>query len=393
MPLNAMSRWRLSGTLAGILVVGLVGVCKAEPTADASIASFGTELAAALNKVDMDALEKMIDLQALATRVARKMAISERETSGFVAGFSKKGSINSLLANTLESLRRAHGKVELMRVVQRGEERRPLLRYDLGDNGFDYHEYILESTASGYRIVDWYQLSTGELTSATIAVASKLLMDPNPGFLKSLLGVSAVNDDLVVRFKSIGQLEREHKFVDAIGVIEKMPPELANSRVLMVKAASLASASGDDSRYRRALSNLAERHGDDPTLAFMLLDHYFYEGNVDKALQSIAAMEARLGRDGVTELLKANIHYSKHHYDEMVSHAQQAILLEPNRPNAYFVLALGYISKEQYPMAIETYSTLGSKLGYRFTRAGFESDPKMKKFVQSAAFKSWPAVK
>jgi len=388
-----MSRWRLSVTVISAFLVCFAGVCKAEQTSDASIVSFGTELAAALNKSDLPGLEKLIDLQALASRIARKMAISERETSGFVAGFTRKGSVNALFANTLESLHRAHGKVELMRVVQRGDERRPLLRFDLGDNGFDYVEYILESTASGYRVVDWYQLSTGELTSVTIAVASKLLFDPNPGLLKSLLGVTAVNDDLVARFKSIGQLEREHKFVEAIGVIEKMPPELANSRVLMVKAVTLASESGDDSRYRRALSRLAERHGNDPTLALMLLDHYFYEGNMEKALQSIAAMEARLGRDGVTELLKANIHLSKHQYDETISHAQQAILLEPNRPNAYFVLALGYISKEQYPMAIETYSTLGSKLGYRFTRAGFESDPKMKKFVQSAAFKSWPAVK
>jgi tetratricopeptide (TPR) repeat protein len=383
---------RFNGLRAAVLFIGLCGFAFAE-AANHTIEQFGEELAQALNDGDRVKLRRLLDLEALGLQVARTLTTNEKEMANFAAGF-RKGAMDSLIARTLDVLERTKGSAQFMKVVKRGAELRPLLRLDLGDDGFDYAEYVVRGNAeSGYSAVDWYQISTGELISTTVGIASKMLINPDPGWLKSMLGVVEADPDLTSKFRSVGKLEASRKFTEAIAVIESMPKSVAESRVMMVKTVSLAGSSGDQKLYRHALSKLAERHSNDPTTAFLLVDHYVYEGNLEKVLQCIAILEARVGSDGLTELLKANMYYTKSRYDEMIRHAQQAVKNEPERLDGYDTLALGYVSKAQYAKAIETFATMSAKFNLEFTRDDFKDNPAMADFMRSAAFKNWLPAK
>ena len=73
-----------------------------------------------------------------------------------------------------------------MRVVTRGAETRPLLRFDYGDAGFEYIEFVIRPDAKGgVRIVDWAPLSGGELYSEVIGRMARILSDPAPGLIRT----------------------------------------------------------------------------------------------------------------------------------------------------------------------------------------------------------------
>jgi tetratricopeptide (TPR) repeat protein len=240
-----------------------------------------------------------------------------------------------------------------------------------------------------YRVVDWYQLSHGQLISVTFGAASRLMIDPNPTVLQTLFGISSVDKDVLKQITVIGDLERAGKYKEAITALDQMPKAISESRLFMSKRVSLANMASDDELYRQALAKMAVLFGNDPAASFLLLDHYFYEGDLGKALQCISLMDSRVGVDGVTEQLRATLYFSKTKYDEGFSHARESIRLEPNRPEVYWLLALNYIHAGQFKNAIAIYQMIEQRFSRRFGPANFKGHDGMEAFVASAEFRKW----
>jgi hypothetical protein len=121
----------------------------------------------------------------------------------------------------------------------------------------------------------------------------------------------------------------------------------------------------------------------------VLLDHYVAQGDTQKAIGAVTAMEKRVGVDGVTSLLKANVYLRAATYEQTVSFAQNAIRIEPDLQDGYYSLAMGYIGQGKFKEALDMHQSISSRFGRRFQRSGFVSDPKFAAFVQSAAFQKW----
>jgi tetratricopeptide (TPR) repeat protein len=277
-----------------------------------------------------------------------------------------------------------------MRVVARGSESRPLLRFDYGDSGFEYIEFVVQPDAKGSpRIVDWAPLSSGELYSEVIGRMARILTEPAPGLIQNLLGMQQLDQATLKRMKTIAEMRRKGNLRGAFQEMEKLPEQIADSRVILVQRASLASEAGDDDAYRRLLARLEKLHGNDPAAAFMLLDHYFYEKDVPKCLQAITAIESRVGADGMTQLLRSNIYASAGMHKEAITSAKKAIDTEPDMSDAYFTLAQSHVVLGQFGDAIEVYSTLQDDFGYEFTKANFTEDATFNQFVASPQFKKW----
>lgn len=353
------------------------------------VGAFGMHLAAALNDRNAEQVAQLLDLRALGQRAAQSMMSNDREIEAFVKAFESSAK-TSVVDATVTMLKRQNGAVKFMKVVRRGSETRPLLRYDFGDMGFDYAEYVLErSAASELRATDWYQLTRGQLISKSVSVASKLLIDPNPGFIQSLLGVREFDTSSIKTLRSVGNLQRAGKYREALDLLDSLPASLLSVRIFATQRVFLASMTKDDVVYRKALAGMAEKFGNDPDAAMMLLDHYYYTGDIDKVLNCISLIEGRVGVDGLTELLRANILYSKERFAEMLAHAHESVRLEPDRLPPYWLVALGYIHLNQFDHAIETYSAIAKRFDYKFTRQDFAAKPELSDFVASTAFKKW----
>lgn len=345
----------------------------------------------AVGERQTDAFASMLNLAGLGSRVAGHVYDNEKGRAEFVRGFMKTAQAKTLVTDFLGQLDRASDSAaKYMKVVRRGNENRPLLRMDYGDSGFEYIEFVVQADAKGKaRIVDWAPLSGGELYSEVVGRMARILTEPAPGLIQNLLGLQQIDQATLKRMKAIAELRRKGDLRGAFREMEKLPAEIADSRVMLVQRASLASEANDDDGYRRMLARLEKLHGDDSAAAFMLLDHYFYAKDLDKCLQAIGTIESRVGVDGMTQTLRSNIYASSGMHKEAVTYAAKAIDIEPEMTDPYFTLAQSHVTLGQFAEAIEVYSTLQAEFGYEFSKANFAQDATFTKFIASPQFKKW----
>lgn len=378
--------WCIVALVAATTAAALPGDPKAP-----NMEAVGTQLTTIFNERQADTLASMLDMSALAARVAANVYDNERGRSEFVRGFTKSAQAKTLVNDFFAQLDRSpDSAARFMKVVTRGTETRPLLRFDYGDSGFEYIEFVVRPDAkSGVKVIDWAPLSGGELYSEAIGRMARILTDPAPGLIQTLLGMPQMDQATLKRMKAIAELRRKGDLRGAYQEMEKLPAAIADSRVILVQRASLASEAGDDDGYRKVLARLEQLHGNDPAAAFMLLDHYFYAKNLDKCLQAITAIESRVGVDGMTQMLRANIYMTLGKHNDAVTYARKAIDIEPEMSDPYFTLAQSHVVLGQFGEAIEVYTTLQDDFGYEFTKENFAKDATFTKFIASPQFKKW----
>ncbi len=366
----------------------LAAGANAEPAAETPEV-IAKELTQAFNQRNEAVLGSLIDMNALGMRVASSMYDDETRRSAFARGFARAGPHN-LLQSYFKTLDSTHGRVRLMRVSQRDGQPTLLTRVDLTSKGFDYLEFILQKDGTGaYRVIDWFQLSRGETASLSIGAVARLLLDPDTDLIHRMFGIPQVDDKLLTQMKQIGVLQRAGDFTGALGLMRQLPEPIASSRRILISRAGLASLAGQTDAYKSALAALAEHYSSDPGAAFMLLDYYFFQNQMDKAMQAIEVIERRVGSDGMTNLLKANASLQRKDYDKGIAFAQQAIRLEPELAQSYVALARGYTGQQKYPEAVSTYRLLTTRFGVQLKRETFLKDPESASLIQSDAFRKW----
>jgi hypothetical protein len=346
----------------------------------------GREIVRAFNERDEKGFLAVVDMDVLGQRVAQGMQLSPTDQKSFLEGF-RRGGARNLVLTLFKALDSTQGTVRFLRVVPPSKV---LVRFDLGGQGYDYYEFIVQPDVyGGLRAVDWFQLSRGALVSQAVGALAQLMIAPSPDLLRSLFGLKTVDKAIIDQMQGISAKQREGRYAEALAEIERLPDPIANSRVMLQTRVGTASMAKLDDAYRSALGQLAQRYGDDPSAAFLLLDHYFFERQTDKILEAVTTIEKRVGVDGVTRLFRANASMMAGRYDEAVKFAQESIRLEPDLLDSYYSLAEGYLGQKRYPEAVATLSGAGAKFGLVFDRAEFAKDPRYAELMKSAAFRKW----
>ena len=114
-----------------IVALGAATAAAADDPKAPNMEAVGAQLATIFNERKADALVAMLDMGALGARVAANVFDSERGRSEFARGFAKTAQAKTLVSDIFGQLDRSPGSAtKFMRVVTRGAEQRPLLRFD-----------------------------------------------------------------------------------------------------------------------------------------------------------------------------------------------------------------------------------------------------------------------
>ena len=355
----------------------------------AAAEAFGREMTRVLNEGDAGALADLFDAKTLARRAAARATEDPKARESYERDVVEVG-VPKMIADQFMILEKSKGRAVFLRAT-RTHPARPLIRLDLKDLGFDYLEFLIARGADGrYRAIDCFTLSTGELVSATMGGIGRLFIEPEAGFLERLLGTKVgPSKALAAKLRLAGELQRASKFAEAADVLRDLPDEIANSRHVLLARARLEGISGEHEEYSRSLAQLAARYPDDPSLAFVLLDHYFSRKETDKAIQSIETMEKRIGVDGITSAMKSIAYSNTGRHGDALKFAQEALRLEPQLADAHFAIVDALVGLGNYAEAVRECRTLEKDFGYTFSREGFAAAPQYAGFMQSAAFNAW----
>jgi hypothetical protein len=360
----------------------------AEGLSDDQLVAVGREFADAVNSQDVDRLGRLVGVEQLGGRAAATLTVDAAQQAEYVQGFMANGSL--VVSSLIDQLHAQGGTATYLRVRTFDGMRGPLVRYDLGDAGYNYLLLIAEPVTrrGAPEVVDIFLATSGQKLSDTIGAVSQLLVRPSDSMLERLFGRVVVDTDLNQTLVAIGNLQRSGDTPGAYKELSKLPEAVRNHRVILNLSVQLASLL-DENLYRQELARLAEYHGDDPTTAFLLIDYYFYAGDTDAAMASIDKMETAFGADATLELLRASLLLAAGDTTTAIDHARKGIELEPDHEDVRWTLVTAFMVGERYADGIEALEGLEDRFGYAFDATSFEDNEIYAGFVRSPEFTAW----
>lgn len=281
---------------------------------------------------DYQAADKMVDMKAYGTKVAKGVFDEEPQQRAFLDGF-----MPSIQKTPFTKKVFAAAEAQPVSFVYLGTnvKDQPIIRMDYASGGHEYIKLVLRKTKKGaLRIVDFGFASTGALNSTGTANATKYLIKPSESILKRLLGGVEPDQDLVDKFQKVAEYRLKGDYEKGYEVIESFPEALKNQKELILMSIGFASGF-DEPLYRQKLSKFAELYGDDPVHAFMLIDHYFFQQDWASAIDAVKVSKKEWADDAALNVILMEIQLESGMVDEAVSSAEYARTLEPDSEMVY----------------------------------------------------------
>jgi hypothetical protein len=295
----------------------------------------GQLIANAFNQHDVAALTEMIDIESLGSSAIEGLTLSDAQRSGFLSGFVESGS--QISKNVLV---RFTGKstAQLLRSKKVGNGSEHLLRLDFADErgasqGFGYVRFELNETG---HIADWFDYSLGVKSSASVRNLAASLFS-SPSLARTWLGVAKIDQkalDAFARFTGAmvqKQPKLAYEAMQNLPVAFKKTQEYATYRVVLGQQI-------DEASYRAGLEQLADYFSGKPNPPFMLIDHFFYTKQYDRAVQTIDDFEASVIKDGATSVLKCSANLVAEKSTEALAACETAVRIEPKLTLAWMTL-------------------------------------------------------
>lgn len=342
-----------------------------------------------LNNHDITAFKKRLDLDAFVNRVYSGGVLDTKYKHRY-----KQGMVDGMdnASKLLVTLMPAHGYAKLIRIKKGNTFDKALVRFDLGDNGYSFRDlYIDKSTKKIQRIIDWYDYTYGQKFSdynrQFLALGS-----PDVSVITKILNITRNRKkDVDGLLQLIKTLETKNK-EQALKIYMGFDSSFRKIRSVILMSYSIASRIGSSELYRITLSDLGKYHGNEASLNFVLIDHYIFEKQYDKALSAINKFMKEIGGNDAALLgLKANIHVVKEDCRTAIKVSKIALDTENNFEEPHWTLLDCYVSEKQYNNAVKVMNKIENTFNMVFNVDILKEDPSYLAFMETETFKKWYA--
>ena len=363
------------------LLAGLLLSLHALAQSDAALV--GQAIAAGLNNRDVEALARVMDIEAIGNLVVKDLGLGAADRSAVSKGFPK--ALRSNLELGVRTIEGTKGSAKYMRGGKRDARSFALVRYDLGDQGIDYVEYYLTSAG---KVEDWYvhSLATFYSTSAALGLATIFKTD---SMLFGLFGTRLATEADVKPFAALRGNLQAQDFAAAYRTLETFPEGFRKTRQWALMRVTYGGRI-DDATHRAALRYLAQNFGKEPDLQFMLIDHYIFEQQHDRALTSLAALERAIGgEDGATQNLRGRILLGAKRFDDAAKSCRRGMALEPDHKPAYWCLVEVGLETNSGKITVEGLSAYEKAFSVEFDPAKLAKMDPYKAISRTPEFTAW----
>jgi tetratricopeptide (TPR) repeat protein len=248
---------------------------------------------------------------------------------------------------------------------------------------------VSQDDSGAYRVIDWYQLTRGQMASDSLGALARLMTDPDQSFLHRLFATTPFSPDLAEKFKQISVLDHQGKFADALTALSQLPPEIADSLDVLRMRSAEAARLNNNQEYYHILDIMAAKYSNEPSAAMALIDYYIKNRQFDKAQTGITIIENRVGSDGMTNMMHSNIAQQAGNYSAAAAYGRKSVEVEPDFRRGWFALATSYVLLKDYPGAVSAFREMQTRFGAKYSRQVFVGKQGWDGFAQSDAFKKW----
>ena len=366
--------------LSSLLAVLLLPL---QALAQADIAAVGETIAAALSKRDVEAIYRVLDVDAVTRLVIKDLGLKDADRESVRKGFPK--ALRSNLEIGVRTMEGTKGTAKYMRSGMREAKPYALVRYDLGDQGIDYVEYYVTPSR---KVEDWYvhSLATLYSTSARLGLATMLKTDT---MLFGLFGSRLTTDADVKPFRELRVRLQAQDFAGAYRVLETFPESFRKTRQWALMRVTYGGRI-DDATHRAALRYLAQNFGAEADLQFMLIDHYLFEEQYDRALASLGGLERVIGgEDAATANLRGSVQIAAKRFDAAASACRRGMALEPDHKPAYWCLVSVGLATKSGKVAIEGLKAYETAFSMEFDLDKLGALDEYKEIARTPEYAAW----
>ncbi len=364
------------------LILALIWV---HPALPATMASERNQVADALlsmyNKNSAKDISRFFDQEKFWQRVKGQLSTMILSFEGIDT------SVKDLMRQLPDLLRTRSGEEshwKLLRHSEIDDHRELLFRINL-EESFVYWRFRLEQSATGWRIVDWYDhrigfwysefaahLFTMILPETTHSQKIKaMLLDKPPATVSDY--VSAINQD---------------KHEEALQLWHELPETARYHPLLMLFRVDAAEYVSNEA-WQKAAADFHHHHKDKPQHHTLLIDYFITQKKIAQTLSQIEALEKFVGDDGPLHYLRASLYRELEKFDSAVEHARLALERDRDFEQTYWLLLDMLVYTARYDDAAFLLGLIERRLMFRFDAEKLAALPDYGKFVESKAYQHW----
>ena len=340
-----------------------------------------------LNKNSFERFAHAVDQEDMLERIFGLRLIDPKVKKSFREGFDDRleGFLKSAFASTEGNVRAAW-----LGFGSKGNRGKAIVRYDLPDFQFNYHEYELRLDKSGrVFIVDWVDFLDGEKFSEGVGVVLISLNHGKPA-VRKLMDYQGPTEQQVFQMTELLKAYRDNQVDRYFDILKTVDEKLRSQRATVLMSVHLTRATRNRRKLRTALIDVAKYFPAEPLFSLMLLDYYFPARNYDLAMEALLRLKSRLGvldsamsaRLSAAALVMGNT-------EEALTFAEEAIQLEPGLELGWWSVLRARTALEQFAEAVEALDVLEKQFGYTLSPQAFEKDPSMAALLQSSEYEDW----
>ena len=345
------------------------------------------DIVADLNNNSFERFANAIDREDMLERIFGLRLIDPKVKKSFRENFDDNlpNILQSVFATTDGNIRAAW-----LGFGSKGDRGKAIVRYDLPDFQFNYHEYELRLDRKGrVVIVDWIDYMGGEKFSDDVGVE---LVSLNPGkpAVRKLLDFQGPTEQQTFQMTELLKAARDRQVERYFDILEDLDETLRSQRVVVLTSVQLAKATGNRRKLRTALIDVDKYFPEEPLYSLMLLDYYFPSRKYEQAMDALLRLQSELGvQDSAMAARLSAASLVLGNAEDALRYAEQAVEIEPGLELGWWSALRARTAMQQYDKAVEALDELEKTFGYTLGPEAFEKDPSMADLLLSPEYESW----
>lgn len=345
------------------------------------------EIVADLNNNSLERFAHAIDRDDMLERIFGLRLIDQKVKQSFRERFDDNlvDILSSAFADSRGNIRAAW-----LGFGSKGDRGKAIVRYDLPDFQFNYHEYELRLDGKGrVVIVDWVDYMDGETFSDAVGVQ---LVAVNPGkpAVRKLLDFQGPTEQQTFQMTELLKASRDMQVDRYFDILGNLDETLRSQRVVVLTSVHLTKATRNRRKLRTALIDVDKYFPEEPLYSLMLLDYYFPSRKYDQAMQALLRLQSRLGvPDAAMAARLSAASLVMGDAEDALGYADEAVRMEPGLELGWWSALRARTALSQYAGAVEALDELEKTFGYTLGPEAFEKDPSMAELLLSSEYEKW----
>lgn len=345
-------------------------------------------LAEAISTNNYTSVNQRFDRDGFAKRTIETMQLSASDAQSMKQQLLGSMNLGTIIGNGLSGYTHEHLGVKVIGIVRDKKELLPVVRISFPEGGTNYYELRVKKIKNQYFIYDIFIRANSQYISETIGQAVVMMLGLPSGWIAALAYPEGSRNEVVKLIGEANAARAKGDFQSAFDFLQELPQSVKEEDVVNLMMVMISAQLGDDI-YRRELSIFAERQSENPRYNFMLIDHYYYMGQYQKAFSAVEKMLKRYPNDAALMQIKAVIYLEQKEYQKADAVLQLAQQLEPDFEDTYWTGVAVNLRKKDYARMIYWLEQLEQQSGAQFDAANFEDDETYKEFINSDEFLHW----